>query len=113
MPFPTAVLANALTPFLTARYTVETPTVGGGWTTTATGVPGQQQGLPSGLAAAMAPFSGGVRAYSQWRIWLPGTATAAAQDRLTNEATGTKFLVEDDNLASTDQPFLVLDVREA
>jgi hypothetical protein len=113
MAFPTAILANALAPFLTGRFTLEQPVTGGGWTTVATGVPGQQQGLPSGLAAAMSPFSGGVKAYGRWRIWLPGTTTAAAQWRVTNETTGAVFTVEDDNLASTDQPFLILDVREA
>ena len=112
MAFPTAILANALAPFLTGRYTLESPVVGGGWTTIATGVPGQQQGLPSGLGAAMSPFSGGVKAYSRWRTWLPGGTVGEAQWRITNEATGQQVLVEDDNQRSTDQPFLILDGRE-
>ena len=113
MAFPTAILANALAPFLTGRCTLESPTPGGGWATEATGVPCQQQALPSGLAAAMAPFSGGVKAYSRWRTWLPGGTAGGAQWRITNEATGIKVLVEDDNQRSTDQPFLILDGREA
>ncbi len=113
MAFPTAILANALAPFLTGRYTLEAPVAGGGWGTPVTGIPGQQQSLPDGLGAAMSPFSGGVKAYSRWRVWLPATTTAGAQYRLTNETTGTQYTIEADNRPSTDQAFTILDVREA
>lgn len=113
MAFPTAILANALAPFLTGRCTLESPVAGGGWTTVATGVPCQMQALPSGLVAAMAPFSGGVSASNRWRVWLPGTQAAAAQWRVTNEATGQRYTVEDDNRPATDQAFTILDVRGA
>ena len=113
MGFPTAILANALAPFLTGRYTLESPTAGGAWHAEATGVPGHQQDLPDGLAATMSPFSGGMKAYHKWRVWLPGTVAAAAQWRLTNEGTGTKYTIESDNVPSTDHAFTIVDVREA
>ena len=113
MPFPTAILANALAPLLEDRCTLESPVAGGGWQTEATGVPCRQEDLPDGLAAAMAPFSGGVRAFHVWRFWLPGTVACQAQWRLTHEATGIKHLVMSDNDPATAAPFRILDVREA
>lgn len=112
MPFPTAILANALAPFLTGRYTLEAPVAGGGWAAPVTGVAGHQQALPAGLNATMTPFSGGVAADHRWRLWLPGTTTVAAQWRITNEATGTKYVVESDNRASTDQAFVIVEMLE-
>jgi len=113
MPFPTAVLANALAPFLTGRYTLKSPVSGGGWHTEATSVPGQQQDAPDGLAAALAPFSGGVRPIHKWRLWLPGTVAASAGWQVTNETTSTVYTVESDNVPRTDQAFTILDMVEA
>ena len=114
MPFPAAVLANALDSWLVERVTLTAPTGTHASATTtvqATGVPCRRERTTGGLIAAIPPFGGGVTAQAAWRFWFRRDVTIAALWTITDATTGARWQVQSVDIGQSEPAFVVVEAE--